>query len=164
MSNELITVSGLSQKYRMDRRTIQRRLADLEPERTEKRAGKTVRLYRLRACVPLLLEKNEQQKLAQLMERLHGARAEKLEIENGLRDGELVDLEAVSFEFQERILVMRTHLLSLPHRVAPLIASINSNPAASEEHKREARRKLIQDEVDYIVADLERPFSWQRKN
>jgi phage terminase Nu1 subunit (DNA packaging protein) len=81
-------------------------------------------------------------------ERLAAAQAEKVEVENRVRRGELVEVEQVGAEWDDLVLAARAKLLSMPTKVAPqLVGRTDPN----------AIRTIIRDEVHAALAELAGP-------
>jgi len=81
-------------------------------------------------------------------ERLAAAQAEKVEVENRVRRGELVEVEQVGAEWDDLVLAARAKLLSMPTKVAPqLVGRTDPN----------AIRTILRDEVHAALAELAGP-------
>jgi phage terminase Nu1 subunit (DNA packaging protein) len=82
-------------------------------------------------------------------ERLAAAQAEKVEAENRIRRGELVEIEQLGAEWDDLVLSARAKLLSLPTKVAPqLIGRTDPN----------AIRAILKTEINAALAELARPL------
>lgn len=78
-------------------------------------------------------------------ERLAAAQAEKVEVENRVRRGELVEVEQVGVEWDDLVLAARAKLLSLPTKVAPqLVGRTDPN----------AIRTILRAEINAALAEL----------
>ena len=81
-------------------------------------------------------------------ERLAAAQAEKVEVENRIRRGELCEIELVGAEWDDIVMSARAKFLSLPTKVAPqLIGRTDPNVI----------RSILKTEIDSALAELARP-------
>jgi len=80
-------------------------------------------------------------------ERLAAAQAEKVEAENRVRRGELVEIEQTAQGWDDIVLATRAKLLSLPTKLAPQLVR-QSDPNAIS--------RAIADEIDHALAELAR--------
>ena len=78
-------------------------------------------------------------------ERLAAAQAEKVESENRVRRGELVEVEQVGVEWDDLVLNARAKLLSLPTKIAPqLVGRTDPN----------AIRSILRSEINAALIEL----------
>lgn len=78
-------------------------------------------------------------------ERLAAAQAEKVEVENRVRRGELVEVEQVGQEWDDLVLNARAKLLSLPSKIAPqLVGRTDPN----------AIRSIVREEINAALVEL----------
>lgn len=125
MTAQLWTVSSLSVEFAMDRRTVARRLTEIEPVKTE---GRT-RFYLMKDAAPLLIAgrtdaagddaKSLQIAILKHRERLALAQAEGAERRNRVRADELVEKESTWREFNEFMGSIRVKIMQVPDMVAP---------------------------------------------
>lgn len=110
--------------------------------------------YDARAVVAWFTAKNGSatsgdESFATQRERLAAAQAEKVEAENRIRRGELVEIEQLGAEWDDLVLSARAKLLSLPTKVAPqLIGRTDPN----------AIRAILKTEINAALAELARPL------
>lgn len=78
-------------------------------------------------------------------ERLAAAQAEKVESENRVRRGELVEVEQVGAEWDDLVLNARAKLLSLPTKIAPQLAG-RTDPNAI--------RSILRSEINAALIEL----------
>jgi len=80
-------------------------------------------------------------------ERLAAAQAEKVEAENRVRRGELVEIEQTATVWDDVVIATRAKMLSLPSKLAPqLVRQSDPNVIA----------RALSDEIDHALAELAR--------
>lgn len=159
-NDDLMTRADIVRQYGRDKRTVERRLIGLEPAHIEARGSLLVRKWRRSDVEPLMKARSPADEAAFQLERLHKAKADRLEIQRQLREGHLVEIGAVFQELAERFANARTIVLSAPSRLAPTIANINATMVG--EAAVRARTAAIREVMDTVLSDLTRPLSFQR--
>lgn len=86
--------------------------------------------------------------LANARARAEEARADKLELEHRVRVGELVEREAVANVATDLIAAVRTSLLSIGYRIAPLTMGITETKAVAD---------IINDQIRTALRELADP-------
>jgi hypothetical protein len=121
MVPERWSVNRLACELGMDRRSLARKLEGLEPveERKAETGNRTERFYRL-ADVFAHLANGSAEKLDLNAERarLTIVQRQKLEMELGEMQGELIRVEAVVKHWQDGLANMRSHFLRIPSQIA----------------------------------------------
>lgn len=147
MQSKLWTVSELSVELDVDRRTMAKRLEGCEPEENvTDGAGRQHRRYRLSAVFTHLLEAagGSVLKLDDERARLAKEQADRAEMDNEVRRGELLDAELVGADMETTFNVFKQKLLSAPSKLAPLL-----NP-----DKPNAARDILTAELERILSEL----------
>lgn len=146
MQAKLWTISELAIELDVDRRTIAKRLEGLEPDENEKdKAGREHRKYRLARVFAHLVEGEDGAlKLDDERARLAHEQANRAEMENEVRRGELLDAAVVGTDIESTFNTFRQRLLSAPTKLAPLL-----NP-----EKPNAARDLVTAELERILGEL----------
>jgi len=121
--SSLMTVNALAELCRKSRRTIKARLADLEPADTGQRAGNEVRYYRPHEALPAIYSaaNGEQTSLAKERARLAAAQAWRVEAENRLRSGELIERREALRRWDFEARAARAKFMQIPAAVAALV-------------------------------------------
>ena len=88
--------------------------------------------------------------------RLAKAQAERAEMENELRRGELVEIEKVDTAVMATLHRVRTRYLTIPSKLAPVVAS-NVEPAECEQLIRQAVVEVLRELSETNVAKLAEP-------
>ena len=81
-------------------------------------------------------------------DRLSLAKAEQVEVENQVRQGELVELAEIQSEWKREVTSAKNLLLGIPTRIAPLIA-VEENPGVCQQIVRRAITEAL-DELSEI--------------
>lgn len=135
MQAELWTLSGLAVELGRDRRSLARDLEGLDPDKTDRKGGRVERRWRMRRAVEHLYRVSagaEGEDFDDQRQRLAAAQAEKVERENAVRRGELVEASKVVAGIGEHIAAARAKLLSMPTKLGPQLLNIqDANLAAS---------------------------------
>lgn len=133
MSENFWNISRLADEFGLDRRTVKKRLAGIEPAGN---AHGGVAGYRLRDVAHLLvadrIEVDDGETSEELRRRKLKAQARLAEIEVEREEGRLVAREDVDAAAQHFIATTRQRLLGVPAKVAPLVAA-QSEPAICQE-------------------------------
>lgn len=156
---KLLTVSALAQKHGKDRSTVRRRLRDLRPARVEHRGKVEVRLYAEAEADLLILAVGDGEQLQAAFDRLHAARADRLELERALRRAEMVTLDQVGAELAARLSNARARAIALPTKYGPRLAEINL--ALTGQARQRAVEDLLHEAMVEIVAEIEVPLSFE---
>ncbi len=115
-------LSSLATELGIDRRTLAKRLAGLEPVSTKTVGRKTERSYTLASVISHLADSGGDLDLAQERAQLARLQQEKLRIELGELRGELVRVPLVEVHWQAMIAAMRARLVGLPSKIAPQVS------------------------------------------
>ena len=146
MQAKLWTISELATELDADRRTIAKRLEGLEPDENERdKADREHRKYKLaRVFAHLLGNKDDGLKLDDERARLAHEQANRAEMENEVRRGELLDAALVGDDMENTFNIFRQRLLSAPTKLAPLL-----NP-----EKPNVARDLVTVELERVLREL----------
>lgn len=141
MQAELWTLSGLAVELGRDRRSLARDLEGLDPDKSEHKGGRTERRWRMRRVVEHLFRPQGGAVAAEdfdnQRERLAAAQAERVEMENAIRRGELAECAAVAAGWAEHIAAARAKLLSLPAKLGPQLTNISDASVAADKIRAE---------------------------
>ena len=150
MQAKLWTVSELAVELDVDRRTMAKRLEGLEPDENETdKAGREHRQYLLCRVFGHLVEGDGGKlKLDDERARLAHEQANRAEMENEVRRGELLDQTQLEPELERAMVTFRQKMLSAGTKLAPLVAPDNPNAA----------RDIINAEVERILTELAEHF------
>src|SRR4051812_15444829 len=120
MQAKLWTISELATELGIDRRTMAKRLEGLEPDQNETDgAGRQHRKYLLARVFGHLVEGEDGGlKLDDERARLAHEQANRAEMENEVRRGELLDAERVGEDIENTFNTFRQKLLSAPTKLA----------------------------------------------
>jgi phage terminase Nu1 subunit (DNA packaging protein) len=136
MQAELWTLSGLSVELGRDRRTLARDLEGLDPDKLEHKGGRTERRWRMRRVVEHLYRQGPSlaatDDFENQRERLAAAQAERVEMENAIRRGQLAECAAVQAGWADHIAAARAKLLSLPAKLGPQLTNISDASVAAD--------------------------------
>jgi phage terminase Nu1 subunit (DNA packaging protein) len=157
---KLLTVTALAQIHDKDRTTIRRRLRDLAPAKIEHRGKVEVRLYDADAAAALILEEGPGEELRAAFDRLHSARADKLELERAVRRGDVIELDKFAEELAERFENAKQRVLGIPQRYGQRLATINASMAGAERER--AAADLLHEAMFEVVREMEMPLSFER--
>ena len=148
MSLEFLSISQLSEVTGKDRRTISKRLANLQSQVGPKNA----QLYKASEAIELLLTpenaKGLERKLQQAELDEKRARAEKVQIEVARMRGELVSLEDVAKVVEKEYSIIRAQVRAIPSKMAKPL-SMTSDP--NEVHNKLA--EVIDECLKELTAD-----------
>lgn len=158
--DDLLTRPEICREFARDKRTVERRLIGLEPAKIERRGSLLIRRWRRADIEQRMLERSAADELAFQLERLAAARADRMEIERGLRNGTLCELDVLCAQLAERFGNARAKLLSAPARLAPEIVVINAT--RSQKDALAARMQLLKGVLVEVFAELEMPTFLQR--
>jgi len=122
-----LTTSQLSELTGFDTATIRKRLGGLEPVEKNNRC----KLYEPRAALQLLYGQanNPQQEKA----RLDKLRADKVELDLQVMRKELVEVEAVAKAWTDMAFALKTRIMTIPTRAAPLVFGCKTIPQVKAE-------------------------------
>lgn len=144
------SISGLSVELGIDRRTLSKQLAHVEPVRVD---GRT-RLYRLREVVEALFDARRPDNVVDLRDaqtRRERMKAELAELDLEERRKNLLPADEVEASFISLASGIRTRLLAVPSKAAPLAYAAESIHEAQEvigSHIQEALEDLANAEVE----------------
>jgi hypothetical protein len=150
MQAKLWTVSELSVELDVDRRTMAKRLEGLEPDDNETdKAGREHRRYLLSRVFGHLVEGDGGKlKLDDERARLAHEQANRAEMENEVRRGELLDTAQIEPALERAFVTIRQKLLSLGTKLGPIVRPDNPHAA----------RDSINAETERILAELAEHF------
>lgn len=154
---QLWTLSGLEVELERDRRTLAKLLEALPADEQETdKGGRVHRKWKMARVVGYLVDKSspEDLDLDDERARLASQQADRIEMENEVRRGELVDLKVVADELGRAITAFRQKLLAAPSKLAP-----NVNP-----EKPNVARDIIEGEVHRILDELVDHFEQAAKS
>lgn len=119
MRAQLWSVSGLAVEFKLDRRTVAKRIEAVPPAAD----GPKGAVYRLADVAPLLVERQAAESTIEDAEkRKIMAEAELAEMKVGERRGVLIDVGTVSTELDRIFAAIRARLLGIPPKLAPILA------------------------------------------
>lgn len=147
MTPQLWTVNALSNELGIDRRTLAKRLADLEPDKETKSGrgiDKSWRLARVIAHLQGPAPESDELDLSSERARLAAEQADKTALENAVRRGELLELQVVERAWQNLMVSLRARMLSLPTKLAMELANLSDANAV---------RGRLTDEVSEVLAE-----------
>lgn len=138
------SVYGLAQQLKRDRATINRLITEkgVVPVRETKKG----KYYHLSDVVNSMLD-SEDLNLAQEQAKLNKERRKKVKIEREVLEGNLVPAEDVVKAWQKVISAMRTRLLSIPTKAAPLVIASETQIEAKD---------ILKSQVNDALAELYR--------
>ncbi len=148
---QLWSLNALSIELARDRRSLARRLEDLTPDEQVQHAGRQIKRWRLRRVLAHLdAQTTTALDLNQERARLAKVQAEKIEYEVARLRGSLLDADAVERVLSRVIVDLRTRLLALPTKAAPLLMGCRTIPRLKDELERQihdALRELADTDV-----------------
>lgn len=115
---KILSISKLSEITGIDRRTISKRLEELEPVEETSRS----KMYNVQEALPFIYTSGGLREAEQL--RYETARADKMELEVAKRRGELVEIDKVVKVYEQRLIAVRAGIIALPNKQAAVLASI----------------------------------------
>ncbi len=155
---QLWSLNALSTELDRDRRSLARRLEDLTPDEQVKHAGRQIKRWRLRRVLAHLdAQTTTVLDLNQERARLAKIQAEKIEFEVARLRGSLLDADAVERALSRVIVDLRTRLLALPTKAAPLLMGCRTIPRLKDELERQvhdALRELADTDVTRYLVEL----------
>lgn len=117
------SLTALALELERDRQALARALKDLPPDE-ERKSGRGVdRRWKL-ARVFNHLTAGSNSEFDDQRERLAAAQAEKVEMDNAVRRGQLADMNDVVRTWTDHIAAARAKLLSLPTKLSPQITNV----------------------------------------
>lgn len=164
VTDDLMTISALSVLYKIDRRTIARRLEKVKPARVKRGGARTYRFYRRDEVRDIILAPSDSAELAAAYEKLLAVRADILEMKRGLKTREYIGADEYQDEIAAAISVARARYLALPQKLADQIA------AAAKRHPKDAKARQAavqaewERELDEIERELMHRFTWETAN
>ena len=159
-ADDLLNRAQIVREFGRDKRTVERRLIGVEPVKIEKRGQLLIRYWRRADIETAMMQRTSADELAHQLERLHKAKADRLEIERQIRSGEVLEIDAIFEEIAKRFADARTIILSAPSRLAPEIAVINATRIGEDALR--ARTALIATVIAQAIAIISAPLSFQR--
>jgi hypothetical protein len=140
-----LSISQLSEVTGIDRRTVKKRLANVELHEVDGRAHR----YDAHAVLPILYgevsSENIDQRLVEEQLKYETARAEKIRIEVDKLRGQLVAVEEVARVVEKEYTAVRQGMLSIPTSLAMSLAI--------ETDTKEIKRQL-EDAINAVLAEL----------
>jgi phage terminase Nu1 subunit (DNA packaging protein) len=127
MQAELWSLNALAVELGRDRRALARDLEGLVPDESTRKGGRTERKWKLKRVVEHLYRtpaSAEAEDFDNQRERLAAAQAEKFEMENALRRGELAEASKVQSAWADHIAAARAKLLAMPSKLGPQLTHI----------------------------------------
>lgn len=126
MQAQLWTISGLATELEQDRKALARRLEGLEPdESTTDKRRRVTRSYRMAKVVQFLFGGQDAGEFDNQRDRLAAAQAEKYELENALRRGQVAELGAIAEVVSNANAAVRAKLLSMPSKLGAQLVNIS---------------------------------------
>lgn len=126
MQKETFSVSWLATNLGMDRRTVSRRLESLTPAKSGRTGRGAERRYHLREALEAIFFERKQAEgeldLWQERARLARAQTQRIELEQRVRNRELITLAEARGIYGDRIVRARARLIQVPPAVAALFA------------------------------------------
>jgi len=122
ITTEKLTVNGLALLTGKSRRAVKERLRGLEAIAEDRQAGRVVRWYDPREALTRIYEaRTEQTGLAEQRARLAAAQAWRIEAENRLRSGELIERREALRRWNFEARAARAKFMQIPAAVAALV-------------------------------------------
>lgn len=121
MKPQLWSISGLSVELDIDRRALERKIKDLEPDKSEEKGGKIYTSYYMSRVHNHLMGGNELDITAERA-RLAKEQADKTEMENKVRRGELIESSKVINDVGGLVHEVKTRLLALPSQLSAYLS------------------------------------------
>lgn len=135
MQAELWSISGLATELEVDRKAIARKLEGLQPSETSTdKGGRITRRYRMAAVVRYLYGASSE---LDQRDRLASAQAEKYELENAVKRGQVASLAAIGAEVANANAAVRARLLSLPSKLGSQLTNVQDANIVSGRIKAE---------------------------
>ena len=155
MQAELWTINGLAVELDRDRRSLARDLEGLKPDEETRQGARTVRRYRMARVVAHLYRATaatgELEDFETQRERLAAAQAEKVEMENAVRRGELAEVAKVHAVWTDHVAAARAKLLAMPTKLGPQLTNVADARVISARVRAEVHAALAE------LADYEPP-------
>lgn len=138
------TISGLSVELGIDRRTIGKKIAGVQPVRTDKKS----KYYRMIDIVEALyLDPDTSSDLNKERTRLTKAQADKTELDVAEQKGRLVDIHRMSEIWASLGTIIRNKLTAIPTKAAPLVFGCKNIPQAKD---------ILDAEIREVVTEITR--------
>lgn len=133
MHEGLMTVSGLSVLTGKSRRKVTERLTTLEPVEVERQKNRVIRWYLPADALPMIYRiAGSHLDLTDERARLAKEQADKTEMDNAVRRGELVEVETVRIAVGTSIQNAKTRLLSIPSALAKYLENKSATDIESQ--------------------------------
>jgi hypothetical protein len=145
----LLTVNALAKHYGIDRRTVERRLRGIKPARIRRLGGRNFKFYNALEVRELIEAPTDSAALKEAFERLHSVKADIKRVKRAIRTKELMTRADFDEVITPIYLMVRSRVLSLEARLAPLIVNINRS-RGSKKKKRAEIAALIEAEIGAI--------------
>jgi phage terminase Nu1 subunit (DNA packaging protein) len=115
---QLWSVNGLSVEFKLDRRTVAKRIESVPPAKSD---GRTA-MWRIADVAPLLVQSERSTgNLADDEKRRAAAEADIAEMKAGAMKGDLVSAEEMGKEIDRAVASVRARLLAVPNKLAPIL-------------------------------------------
>lgn len=137
MTRRKWSINALSVELKKDRALIGRLVSELEPAGKDGRA----KLYWMSDVVLAMLERDDLDLTAEKA-RLAKEQADKHEIENAVRRGELIEAADALDTWGDQIANARAKILAIGHTVAPVVAAETDATACQELIDERAKEAL----------------------
>lgn len=116
---QLWSVNGLSVEFKIDRRTVAKRIESVPPAKKDARGN----YWRLADVAGLLVQSSERVPGSQADDeaRKIAAEADIAEMKAGTMRGDLVSAEEVGVELDRAVAAVRARLMTVPTKLAPVV-------------------------------------------
>lgn len=128
MQAELWSLNALAVELGRDRRALARDLEGLKPDEVTRKGERTDRKWKLKRVVEHLYRATPgtpAEDFDNQRERLAAAQAEKVEMENAVRAGQLVEASKVQATWADHTAAARSKLLGTPTKLGPQLTNVS---------------------------------------
>lgn len=152
MQAKIWTLNALAVELGRDRRALAKSLEGLAPDSESKDArGRSARHWRMARVFEHLAAKPDS--LSEDKSRLARAQAEKIEMENAVRKGDLAEISIIAEEFGNAVATARSLLLAIPAKIANDLARIK-NAAVAESVMYAAITEVMHQLANFDPSDV----------
>lgn len=149
MTPQLYTLSWLAQELCRDRRALARELEGLTPDEEVEHGARTERRWKLRRVFEHLLTQSAGEEDDDQRQRLAAAQADRYEMENEQRRGQLIEVSEAITIAVEHIGAARAKVLSMPTKCAPQLINV-ADPNAIESILRTEAYAVLDELADWV--------------
>ena len=154
---QLYALNTLAVELGKDRRTLARKLDGLLPDSDKIERGKQVKRWRLTRVLEHINLQGAKLNLEQERARLARVQCEKIDFELARLRGSSLDADATVLSVSRLLVDLRTRLLAIPTKAAPLLLGCRTIPRLKDELERQihdALRDIANTDVARYLADI----------